>query len=161
MRATVAARHPAQELPVWRVSTSPLKGEIERENVPVVHNEVCKRKLMRVEQERRDAHREDGYPEVRDPSRPDRQRHVEQHDERAHAEVDTRACETREQDAEADATGGEPTTGSDVTRTTEGQVAEYGVRLDLGGENFEDGRQRHELLEQTPDGAPGTTLDEF
>ena len=131
------------------------------EHSPVVDDEVGEDELMRVEQERRNAERKDGDPEVNDPWRPNRQSHVEQHDERAHAEVDTRACETREQDAEADATGGEPTTGSDVTRTTEGQVAEYGVRLDLGGENLEDGRQRHELLEQTPDGAPGTTLDEF
>ena len=62
-------------------------------DVPVVNDEVRRRELVRVEQEGRDAHRQNGDPEVRDPSRPDRQRYVEQHDERAHAEVDARARE--------------------------------------------------------------------
>ena len=55
---------------------------------------------MRVEQERRDAESQDRHPEVRDPSRPNCKRHVEQHDEGPHAEVDARAREARVQDAE-------------------------------------------------------------
>ena len=77
---------------------------------------------MRVEEERRDAQGQNGYPEVGDPSRPDRQRHVEQHDERSHAEVDARARKARVQDREGDASRREPTACRNVPRTTKRQV---------------------------------------
>ena len=116
---------------------------------------------MRVEQERRDAHREDGHPEVRHPSRPDRQRHVEEHDERPHAEVDTRASEAGVQDGERDTRRRETTTGSNVPGTTERQVALDGLRVDLGREHLEDGRQRQEVLAKTDEGLAGTTLKQL
>ena len=116
---------------------------------------------MRVEQERRNAERKDGDPEVNDPWRPNRQSHVEQHDERAHAEVDTRACETRVQDGERDTRRRETTPSSNVPCTTEGQVRDDGVGRDLGGEDLERRRQRAEVFGETNESLRRTTLNEF
>ena len=116
---------------------------------------------MRVEQERRDAHRQNGDPEVRDPSRPDRQRYVEQHDKRAHAEVDARAREPRVQDRERDTRRREATAGRDVPRTTKRQVRDDRVRRDLRGEHLEGRGKRPEVFRETKNCLASTTFDQF
>ena len=99
--------------------------------VPIVNDEVRRRELMRVEQERRDTERKNRHPEVGHPSRPNRQRHVEQYNERPHAEVDAWAREARVEDGERDARRREPTASCDVPRTAERQVGDDRVRRDL------------------------------
>ena len=116
---------------------------------------------MRVEQERRHAERKDRHPEVRHPAGPDCQCHVEQHNQRAHAQVDARARETRVQDRERDARRREATASSDVPRTTEGQVRDDRVRRDLGREHLESGRQRAEVLREAEQGLDGATLNKL
>ena len=116
---------------------------------------------MRVEQEGRDAHREDGHPEVRHPARPNGKRHIEQHDERAHAQVDTRAREPGVEDRKRDARRCEATTSGNVPRTTKGQVGDDRVRRDLSREDLERRRQRAEMLRETDDSLDGATLDEL
>ena len=128
---------------------------------PVVDNEVRGGELMRVEKERRDAQGQNGHPEVSDPSRPDRQRHIEQHDERPHAEVDARAREARVQDREGDARRREPTTRGDVPRTTKRQVRDDRVRRDLRREHLKGRREGAEVLRETEHSLSSTTLNEF
>lgn len=76
MRARVASAHPSQEL-------------------AVVDDEVGVRELVRVEQERRDTETDDGDPEVDQVRDKDRQRDVQQEDQRSEAEVDRRTGESR------------------------------------------------------------------
>ncbi len=116
---------------------------------------------MRVEQEGRDAKCQDRHPEVRDPSSPDRQRHVEQHDQGTHAEVDTRPREPRVEDSERDPCRCKAATRCDVKRTTEGQVRDDRVRRDLSGKDLERRLKRAEVLRKTDDGLDGSTLDQF
>lgn len=73
---------------------------------------------MRVEQEGRDAKREDGDPEVNQVGRPYCQCDVEQGDKRAHAEVDAWSSKAREQDAEIDPSCSKPTTCCDISSST-------------------------------------------
>lgn len=47
----------------------------------IIDNKICKRKLVRVEQERRDTQSEHGYPKIYQV----RHGHVEEHDKCAHA----------------------------------------------------------------------------
>ena len=116
---------------------------------------------MRVEQERRHAQGEDRHPEVRNPTRPDGECDIEQHDERPHAEVDAWACETGVQDREGDARRCETTTRRDVPRPTKGQVRDDRVRGDLRGKDFERGREGGEVLRETKNCLARTTLNEF
>ena len=110
-------------------------------HVPIVNDEIRWRELVRVEQERRDTERKNRHPEVGHPSGPDRQCNIEQHDQRTHAEVDTRSSEPGVEDTEGQSSRSETTSSGDVTRTTECQVREDRVRVDLGGEDFEDRRE--------------------
>lgn len=66
---------------------------------PVVDDEVCERELVGVEEERGNAKRKDGYPEVYQVWSPKRESHVEQHQQCPHTEVDTRAGKAREKNA--------------------------------------------------------------
>ena len=111
-----------------------------KRNKPVINNKVGGRELVRVEQERRDTQRQNGNPEVRDPACPERQSDIEQHHQGPHSEIDTRAGEPREQDAERVPRGSEATSGGNVPCTTKSQVAHDGVRRDLGREDFESRR---------------------
>ena len=128
---------------------------------PVVDDEVREHELMRVEQEWRNAQREDGDPEVQQVGCPQRQRYKQQHEHRPHAEVDTWASETREEDVEVDACCRKATSGRNVTSTTESEIAQNRVGVDLGGEDLEDGRKRAELLSQTEDCLPCSSLNQF
>ena len=92
---------------------------------------------MRIEQEGRYAECQNGNPEVRAPTCTERQSDIEQHHQGPHSEIDTRAGEPREQDAERVPRGGEATSGGNVPCTTKSQVAHDGVRRDLGREDFE------------------------
>ena len=142
LRARVAARHPAEEL-------------------AVVDDEVREQELMRVEHERRDAQRHDRDPEVDEERRPNRHRGVREQKEVPHAHIDTGSGETRVKDAERDTRRRETTTGGNVPGTTERQVALDGLRVDLGREHLEDGRQRQEVLAKTDEGLAGTTLKQL
>ena len=128
---------------------------------PVINNEVCRGELVRVEQERRNAQGKDRDPEVDDPSSPQRDGDVEQHHQLSHAEIDTGASETRVENAEGYPGSRKPTTGRDVSSTTEGQITRDRMRVDTRGEDFECGRQRREVLAQTKDCLPSTTLHQF
>ncbi len=55
---------------------------------------------MGVEQKGCDAEREHREPKVDQMGYPNRHRRIEQHEQVAHAHVDTRSCEARVQDAE-------------------------------------------------------------
>ena len=55
---------------------------------------------MRIEKERGDTESEDGYPEINQVSRPERQCHIEQHQQSPHAQVNARASESREKNTE-------------------------------------------------------------
>lgn len=101
---------------------------------------------MRVIQERRDTKRQNRNPEINQIPRPERQRHIEQHQQRPHPEVDARSRETRIEDGERDPGRRESTAGGDVSSPAEGQVVQDGVRVDLGGEDFEDGGEGRELF---------------
>ena len=96
---------------------------------------------MRIEHEWRDAEGEDGEPEVDQVWDPDGHRRVQQEQQVTHAHVDTRRRETRVEDVERYPTRRETTTCSDVARTTEAHVVQERLRVDLGGEHFENGRQ--------------------
>lgn len=121
MRPRISTRHPPQIL-------------------PIINNKIRKRKLVRVEQERRDAQCRHRDPEVDEMRHPDGHRDVEQHDERAHAEIDAGAREARVEDAERDAGGREAAPGGDIPCTTEREIAEDGMRLDLRREYLKEGR---------------------
>jgi hypothetical protein len=89
---------------------------------------------------------------------PQRQGDVEEQQQRPQAEVDSRTRKPRVEDDERDASGGETTAGRDVTGATVRQVAEDGVRRDLGAEDLEDGREGQEVLAETDDRANDTAL---
>ena len=96
---------------------------------------------MGVEQERRDAQRQDGRPEVDQVGNPDRHGGIQQQEQVSHAHVDTRTGETGVKDAEGDAGSGKSTTGSNVSGTTKGQIVENRVGVDLSREDFEHRRE--------------------
>ena len=121
LRPRIAARHPTKEF-------------------PIVNDEVGERELMRIEQERRDAKRKNGEPEVDQMGNPNGQRDIEQDEEVSEAHVDAGSSKAGVENAEIDASRSETTTSGDISGTTKGQIAEDRVGVDLGGENFEDGR---------------------
>ena len=140
--ARVTTRHPPQEL-------------------PVVDDEVRKVELMGVEDERRDTERHDGEPEVDEVRRPDGHRSVEEHQDVPHAHVDTWSSEPRVEDGEGQTSRRETTTRRNVPGTTECQVALDRLRVDLRREDFEDRRQRQEVLPKTHKRLASTTLKQF
>jgi hypothetical protein len=121
MRTRVASRHPAQIF-------------------PIINNEIGEGELVRVEQEGSNAKCEDRGPEVDEMGKPKRHGDVKQNEKRAHAKIDAGTGETRVQDTEGETCGRETSTSSDITGTTERQVAEDRMSVDLGREDFEDGR---------------------
>ena len=130
VRPRIATRHPAKVL-------------------AVVDDEVGDRELVRVENEWRHAEGDDVEPEVDQMRHPEGEGDIEQEDEGAHAEVDGWPGEPRVEDGEGQTRRSETTTSCNVTRTTVGQVAENGLRVDLGGEDLEHERRRQELFAQT------------
>lgn len=86
---------------------------------------------MGIEHKRRNAQTQNRHPEVQQIWRPQRQCHVEQHDQRAHPQIDTRARKTREENAERVSCGGETAAGSDVAGTSKSEIAENRVSVDL------------------------------
>ena len=130
-------------------------------NKPVINNKVGGRELVRVEQEWRDTQRQNRNPEVCDPTCPERQSDIEQHHQGPHSEIDTRAGEAGVEDAERDARCCETTTRRDVPRATECQVGQNRVSIDLCRENFEDRRERGELLGETVESLACAALNEF
>ena len=82
---------------------------------------------MGIEHERCNTQGHHREPEVDDPARPKRERHVEEHDEDAHSEVDRRTREPRVQDAERDSRDREATTSRNVPSATERQVTQDGL----------------------------------
>ncbi len=101
---------------------------------------------MRVEQERGYTQCQNRDPEIDNFGDPNCQRDVEQHDERSHSEVDAGTCKPRVQNTEVDATRGETTSRGNVSGTTKCEIADDRVTVNLGGEHFEDRRQRRKLL---------------
>ena len=93
---------------------------------------------MRVEEEGCDTESGDRYPEVDEVWDPDGHGDVEEHDQHSHAHVDTRPCESGVEDTEGQTSGCETSTSGDIASTTEGQVGQDGVGVDLRGEDFED-----------------------
>ena len=67
---------------------------------------------------------------------------VEQQQKISHAHIDTRPGKSRVEGAELDASGRESASGCDVSSTTESQIADDGLRVDLRGKDLEDRRQR-------------------
>lgn len=112
VRPSVTSRHPSQEL-------------------AIVDDEVGKGELMRVEHERCDTERHHGDPEVDQVRHPNRHRDVENDEQGAHAEVDARSRESRVQNRERKSSSCETTTCRDVTSTTECQVRQDGVAVNL------------------------------
>lgn len=64
---------------------------------------------------------------------------IEQDQQVPEAGVDARSGETGVEDAEGDAGCRESTTGGDVSSTSECQVAQDRIAVDLGGKDFKDG----------------------
>jgi hypothetical protein len=116
---------------------------------------------MRIKDERRQTQRERRDPKIDHMRNPQRDRHIQQHNQRAHAQVDARTRKAREERAKVRARRREPTAGRDVPRTAVVEIADDGVALDLGGEDLEDGGEGAELFRETEDGADCTAFDEF
>lgn len=127
LRSRVSTGHPTQEL-------------------PVVDDEVGERELMGVEHERRDTKRKDGQPEVDQVGSPYGDGRVEQEEQITHAHVDTRPSESGVKDREGYTRCRETTAGGDVASTTIAQIVQDGLGVDLGGEDFEDRRERQEMF---------------
>lgn len=127
----VTSRHPSQEL-------------------AIVDDKVGEGELMRVEEEGRDTERHDRNPEVDQVWCPDRQGDIDQEHDRPQTQVDRWPSETRAErtmsistgalraekgdilkNAERDTGSGETTPGSNVSSSTEVQVAQDRVRVDL------------------------------
>lgn len=131
------------------------------EELAVVDEEVGPGELVRVEHERRDAEREQGDPEPKQPVAPNGDGSEKQHEQATGAPVDRRTGETRVEDTERHASSGETTAGTDVTGTTVRQVLLDGVGVDLTDEHLEERRQRGEVLGQTGRSAPESTLGQL
>ena len=68
---------------------------------------------------------------------PHRHGGIEQEEEIPHPHIYARTSKSGIEDAEGDSTSGETTTGCDVSGTTECQIAQNGVGVNLGREDFE------------------------
>ena len=68
---------------------------------------------------------------------PHRHGGIEQEEEIPHSHIYARTSKSGIEDAEGDSTSGETTTGCDVSGTTECQIAQNGVGVNLGREDFE------------------------
>ena len=117
-----------------------------KEKNTIVDEEVRKRELVRVEDERRDAQRQYRDPEVDEEERPDGHGGVEEQKQVTHTHMDAGSSETGVEDSERDMSRRETTTRRNVLGTTECQVALDRLRVDLRREDLEDRRQRQEVL---------------
>lgn len=97
---------------------------------------------MWVEEEGGNAKRHNREPEVEKVGDPNGHRHIEEDEEIAEAHVDAGTSEARIEDAEGNARCRKAASSSDVTSTTERQIAEDRIRIDLGGEDLENRRKR-------------------
>lgn len=136
-------------------------SRLEQGGSPVVNNEVCERELVGVEEKRCDTEGKNGYPEVYQVWRPERQCHVEQHQQGPHAKVNTRAGEAREKNAERDPGCCEPTACGNVSRATKSEVVQDRMCVNLSGEDFKHRGERHELFAEPRKRTAGATLDQF
>lgn len=68
---------------------------------------------------------------------PNRHGGIEQDEKIPHAHVYARTSKSGIEDAEGDSSSSESTTGCDVSSTTECQIAQNRVRVDLGRKDFE------------------------
>lgn len=116
---------------------------------------------MRVEDEWRKAKSERRDPEVDNMRNPQCNRHVKQHHQRPHTQVDAWTCKSGEKKTEVRARSSEATASSDVTGTTIVQIAENRVAVDLGREDLKYGRKRANVLGETQNGTTGPSFDEF
>ena len=116
---------------------------------------------MRVVQERSNTERENRYPEVDQIRRPERQRHVEQHQQRPHPEVYAWTGEAGKQDAERYSGRRESTASGNVSGASKRQVVQDGVRVYLRREHLEHGRERHELFAQAHDRSPSAAFNQL
>lgn len=116
---------------------------------------------MRVEQEWRNDKGHDGEPEVDHIPGPDGQCREEQDDDRSDTQIDGGSCESGVEDAEGDSSRCKSSTGGDVSSTTKVQVAQNGVSVDLGREDFEDRRGRQEMFTKTQQGSTCTSFTQF
>lgn len=107
-------------------------------NLPIINDEIGEHKLMRIEQERCNTQREDGDPEIDEVGCPERQGHIEKHDQCPHPQINAGPSEARKERAEVDSGGREATTGCDIPSTTEGQIAKNRMGIDLRSEDLED-----------------------
>lgn len=142
MSLRVTTRQPAQEL-------------------AVVDEKVAPRKLVRVEDERRQAKGDESDPEPQQPVAPDCQSTEQQHHEHTSSKVDGRTSKSRVEDTEGHASSCETTTCTDVAGTTKRKILTKGIRVDLANEHLEKRRERRELLGKTGSRAPEATLSKF
>lgn len=108
----------------------------------VVDNKVSDGELVGVEEERRNTKANNRNPEVDKMRNPNCKSDEEKNDEGTYTEIDRRSSESGVKNAERDSSGGKTTTSSDIPSTTESQVVENRVHVNLGGEYFEDRRER-------------------
>lgn len=131
------------------------------EELSVVDDKVRERELVRVEQEGRDGERKDGDPEVDEPVDPETRRHVEHHERQPETHVNGRPGETRVEDGKVDSGGGEPSSGRNVSSTSERQVGQDGLGVDLGREHLEHGREGSEMFTETNKSPTSSTFRQF
>ena len=116
---------------------------------------------MRVEHEGCDAKGQHREPEVKQVGRPDGHGGIEEQEEVPHAHVNARTGETGVENRKRDTRRCETTTCSDVPGTTERQIAQDGLRVDLSREDFEDGGKRQEVLSKTDERLAGAAFEQL
>jgi hypothetical protein len=158
MRATVTTRHPSEEL-------------------AVINDKVGKGELMRIEEERCDTETKDSHPEVDNVGDEDRHGDVEQENQGAYSEIDRWSGETRTtrqynlqparkdgyslENAKRDTCRCETSASGYISSTSEGQIVEDRMHVDLCREHLKDGRKREEVLGESKKSSAGTTFGEF
>lgn len=108
-------------------------------DAPIADDEVVEEVLMRVKQERCDAKRKNRNSEVDQARRPERQRHVEQHEQGANAQVVAGAGETRKRMLRQILVVAKPRPVAMYPGASEGEIAEDGMGIDRGREDVEHG----------------------
>ena len=130
MGSGIASGHPTQEL-------------------SIVDDEVGECELVRVEEERSNAKSHDGDPAVDQVRHPDCKRGIQQKQQCTHTEVDTWTSKPRVKQAERYPGSSERSTSGDISCSTESQVGQDGMRVNLCGEHLEYRGCGRELLRQT------------
>jgi hypothetical protein len=86
---------------------------------------------------------------------------VEQEDQSSDTKVDRWASESRVKNAERNTSRGETSSSGDISSSSESQIVQDRVHVNLGGKDLEDGRKRQEVLGQSKDCSASTTLGKF